>query len=94
MNRCLMKIYKNRLLSLNLARSLTNSSRRLEKIPYTSDRYPHLKRGDFAILQDYDVEAFKKILPNSGQLLSSKDDDLSGYNTDWLKTVRGLYDLH
>ena len=49
--------------------------------------------GMFFYLQitDSDITYFKDILKVDGRVLTSKDDDLVGYNSDWLRTVRGLY---
>lgn len=56
------------------------------KVGLTSERYPHLKRGPFASLTDADVSSFERIV--SGRLITDPS-ELDGYNTDWLKTVRG-----
>merc|ERR1712038_1480680 len=50
-------------------------------------RHPKLARGQFASLEDADLQRFRDIL-GPGRVLTSSD-EVSGYNTDWLRTVRG-----
>ncbi|XP_059469667.1 D-2-hydroxyglutarate dehydrogenase, mitochondrial-like [Neocloeon triangulifer] len=57
------------------------------KVELTQVRYPKLKRGGFATLNDRHLTTFKNILP--GRVLTSETDDLELFNTDWLRTVRG-----
>ena len=52
----------------------------------TSKRYPTLKRGAFATLTDADVSSLGRLV--SGRVIT-EESELDGYNTDWLKTVRG-----
>lgn len=52
-------------------------------------RYPELKRGSFAALNDTHLSTFERILPGGRVLTLAKGDDLESYNTDWLRTVRG-----
>lgn len=52
----------------------------------TSKRYPHLKRGQFAVLNDSDLNVFEKIIP--GRVLNDSL-VLDSYNTDWLKIYKG-----
>ncbi len=40
-------------------------------------------------ITDKDIAFFREALPGQGRVLVGGTDDLSGYNTDWLKTVRG-----
>lgn len=54
----------------------------------TSVKYPNLTRGNFAKIEEGDVNFFKNLLPGAGQVLDNED-DVVGYNVDWLKTVRG-----
>jgi len=56
-------------------------------VSLTCEQYPNLKRGDFAQLEDSDVQTFTSIL-GPGNVLTQAD-DVEGYNTDWLRTVRG-----
>ena len=51
----------------------------------TSVRYPHLKRGPFSQLTDSDVTHFSQLL-GAERVLT---EDLDGYNTDWMRSVRG-----
>jgi D-2-hydroxyglutarate dehydrogenase len=52
-------------------------------------RYPNLKRGSFASLNDTHLATFERILPGGRVLTLGKGDDLESFNTDWLRTVRG-----
>lgn len=45
-------------------------------------------RGDFGSLTTADIEFFKKLLNNPGQVLTD-DDDLISYNIDWMGNYRG-----
>ena len=54
--------------------------------PLTRVRHPHLKRGQYATVTEEHISVFNSIL--SGRVLTGED-DLAGYNRDWLKTVRG-----
>ncbi len=38
-----------------------------------------------------DISHFGSLLKGDGQILTSDSDDLSSYNIDWLRTVRGIY---
>lgn len=71
-------------------RCLASSSRlRNRKLPdLTSERYPHVKRGDYATLSQEDVSFFREVLPEASQVLTTAE-DLQGYNTDWMGIVRG-----
>ena len=40
-------------------------------------------------ITESDIKSFKDILKVEGRILTSTEDDLSAYNTDWLRTVRG-----
>ena len=53
----------------------------------TRNRYPSLKRGDFATLTDADVSSLERLV--SGRVITDES-ELQGYNTDWLRTVRGV----
>ena len=91
------------------SRTLSTNKVLLEQageVKLTSERYPRLARGNFASLEEADLQRFKDILgpgdlflflPKqagfstaqwSGRVLTSSD-EVSGYNTDWLRTVRG-----
>ncbi len=58
----------------------------------TSVRYPHLQRGEYAELGSADIETFRSLLPDDGQILTGEE--AIGYNTDWLRVARGLYHVH
>ncbi|CAL1529799.1 unnamed protein product [Lymnaea stagnalis] len=62
------------------------SVRFYSNVALTTSRYPNLRRGPFAVLTDQDIHHFEKIIP--GRVITGED-ELLGYNTDWLKTVRG-----
>jgi len=53
----------------------------------TSERYPNLARGNFTVLHDDDVKEFQSLLDE--RRVVTEDSELSGFNTDWLRTVRG-----
>lgn len=53
----------------------------------TKDRFPHLKRGDHAILQDSDVQYFEKLL-DKNQILTDTE-EIKSYNRDWLGIASG-----
>jgi len=56
-------------------------------VPLTAERYQNVKRGNYANLEENDVKFFESILGTNRVL--TQEDELNGYNTDWLKTVRG-----
>ncbi|KAF2483536.1 hypothetical protein BDY17DRAFT_280612 [Neohortaea acidophila] len=65
-----------------------------KQIKYTSDSYPDLKRDSrFKQLDEADVKHFKEILGSSGSLIDGvtqdAQDDLEGYNADWMRKYRG-----
>lgn len=65
-----------------------HSSSRLKKfVELTAKRYPHLKRGNYAILSDKHVGFFQSIL--SPHQIITDANDLAGYNVDWMHSVRG-----
>ncbi|XP_005110364.1 D-2-hydroxyglutarate dehydrogenase, mitochondrial [Aplysia californica] len=67
--------------------SLHTSSRSCSSnVALTSDRYPNLERGPFAVLNEQDIAYFEQLIP--GYVITDPD-ELQAYNTDWLKTVRG-----
>jgi len=51
-----------------------------------------VQRGKYAKAIDEDINVFKGILPSAGQVLTGAD-ELQGYNTDWIKTVRGASEI-
>jgi len=62
---------------------------RYSSVPFTTNRYPNLQRKPFAQVNEHDLDKFKSFVGESNVLTS----DLDGYNTDWLGTVRGEYQL-
>lgn len=79
----LRKVFSERKLWCN--RKFHISTSRLS-VPLTKDRYPDVKRGDYANVSDKDLKVFEQLIP--GRILSGSS-ELDGYNTDWLKTCRG-----
>ena len=61
-------------------------------VELTSIRYPTLKRGGFAVVNDHDITRFEKMLPGDGRVMTDPS-ELEGYNTDWIKNCRGDFDL-
>ncbi|KAK7579939.1 hypothetical protein V9T40_000568 [Parthenolecanium corni] len=53
----------------------------------TKDRFPEIKRGNYAVLQDADVSFFEKVL-NKNQIITDAD-EVDSYNKDWLNMVCG-----
>ncbi|XP_037068173.1 D-2-hydroxyglutarate dehydrogenase, mitochondrial-like [Pollicipes pollicipes] len=58
-------------------------------VELTSKRYPHLRRGRFSQLTSDDVTHFRQLLGPDRVLT----EDLDGYNTDWMRSVRGASQL-
>jgi len=78
-------------LAASVHTSCTCSSRTLPEL--TSVRYPNINRGEFGSLSTADVDFFKKLLINPGQVLTN-DDDLLSYNVDWMGSYRGNVHIH
>ena len=53
----------------------------------TKDRFPNLKRGNYAVLQDGDVQYFEKVL-DKNQVLTNPA-EIEPFNKDWLGMVCG-----
>eukprot|EP01137_Pigoraptor_chileana_P033148 Opistho-2@23625 len=68
------------------ARSLATASDD-KQIPLTSERYSHVKRGDYATVGDADIAAFRSVLAPE-RVLTDKD-DLAALNKDWQNKYRG-----
>ena len=66
--------------------TLSNGTRASSTVALTSSTLSSLNRGPFSVVNDQDVQYFNKVL--QGRVITDKD-ELEGYNTDWLKTVRG-----
>lgn len=71
-------------------RSFHSSAARFKKnVEFTAVRYPYLKRGNYSFLSDRHLGFFQSIL-TPHQVLTDEFNDLSGYNVDWMHSVRGL----
>ncbi|XP_076035373.1 D-2-hydroxyglutaric acid dehydrogenase [Oratosquilla oratoria] len=57
------------------------------KVELTSKRYP-IRRGDFSQINPRDIEYFRGLLDSHRVI--TEENELEGYNTDWLRTVRGV----
>lgn len=57
----------------------------------TADKYPNIKRGDYAKLSEADFTKFQSIL-NPNQIITDST-DLVGYNQDWMKKYIGQSQL-
>jgi len=57
------------------------------QVMLTSERYPKLSRGNFALLEEDDLKEFESIL-DEGRVVTDES-ELAWNNTDWIKTVRG-----
>ena len=56
-------------------------------VELTANRYPHLKRGNYAVLSDKHLGFFQSVL-SSHQILYDVN-DVASYNVDWMCSVRG-----
>lgn len=76
-------------LSITLVSSFSGMFRRFLRCysTLTKDRFPEIKRGNYAVLQDADVSFFEKVL-GKNQIITDAD-EVSSYNKDWLNTVCG-----
>ena len=54
----------------------------------THQRYPNVKRGNFSSLTQHDLDFFRSVCSPSGVI--DDVDELSGFNIDWMRTVRGI----
>ncbi|KAJ3036647.1 hypothetical protein HDV00_002471 [Rhizophlyctis rosea] len=66
-----------------------------KSVPYTTDRYPNLKRDErFKQLDAEDVAYFKSILSSSaGVITSDSPDELDSFNEDWMRKYKGRSSL-
>ncbi|KAF4555170.1 D-lactate dehydrogenase-like protein 2 [Elsinoe fawcettii] len=68
-----------------------------QKIKYTVDSYPKLKRDSrFKQLDAEDVKYFKELLGSEQAVLdgvTQENADIEGYNTDWMRKFRGKSQL-
>lgn len=71
-------------------RTFHSSAARFKKnVEFTAVRYPYLKRGNYSFLSDRHLGFFQSIL-SPHQVLTDEFNDLSGYNVDWMRSVRGV----
>lgn len=73
---------------LNLKSFILNNKRYASKL--TSEKYA-IQRGDFSKISDDDLKFFNSVL-NKNQILSkyeNENEDLSGFNQDWMKKYIG-----
>ena len=59
-------------------------------VELTHVRYPNLKRGPYGNVGNADINRFREILPGAERVITEAS-ELTGYNTDWLKTCRGIF---
>lgn len=76
-------------LSVGIRKFHTTASRLRKYVELTAVRYPLLKRGNFSFLSDRHLGFFQSIL-SAHQVLTDELNDLSGYNVDWMRSVRGM----
>ena len=58
----------------------------------TTEKYPSVKRGDYAQLIDSDLAYFERHLLDPGQVLTDET-DTAAYNVDWMNSYRGKSEL-
>ena len=68
------------------------SSEGRSTVELTRVRYPSLKRGPYGNVSNADISRFKELLPGAERVITEAS-ELTGYNTDWLKTCRGKLSL-
>ncbi|XP_014672591.1 PREDICTED: D-2-hydroxyglutarate dehydrogenase, mitochondrial-like, partial [Priapulus caudatus] len=61
------------------------------QVELTSKRYPQLRRGNFATLNDDDIGYFRSFL-SSSQVCTDRT-ELDGYNEDWMHMCKGASSL-
>lgn len=76
-------------LSVVIRQLHTTASRLRKYVELTAVRYPLLKRGNYSFLSDRHLGFFQSIL-SAHQVLTDELNDLSGYNVDWMRSVRGM----
>ena len=75
--------------NINVKSLSTSSCYKLHNVnipELTSIRYPHLKRGNYSVIQNKHEKELKKMLDDNVLF----GDDVEKYNVDWLNTVRGI----
>ena len=58
------------------ASSQNSYASEVNSVPFTADRYPNVKRGNYAILEENDVKFFEAILGKNRVL--TQEDELNG----------------
>ncbi|CAG0902933.1 unnamed protein product [Darwinula stevensoni] len=58
-------------------------------VPLIRDRYPEVRRKEFARLTDDDIQKFHSILRNDTERVITDESTLETYSCDWLKALRG-----
>ncbi|KAJ3280090.1 hypothetical protein HK104_000909 [Borealophlyctis nickersoniae] len=64
-------------------------------VPFTSDRYPNIKRDErFKQLDAHDVAFFKSVFKSeSGVITDETPDELDAFNEDWMRKYKGRSSL-
>lgn len=75
-------------LSTTIRKLHSSAARFTKNVEFTAVRYPYLKRGSYSFLSDRHLRFFQSIL-SPHQVLTDEFNDLSGYNVDWMCSVRG-----
>lgn len=58
-------------------------------VTLTKDKFPKIKRGNYAAVGDADLQYFERIL-SKNQIITDED-GVKSYNSDWLNMVRGQF---
>ena len=69
-------------------------SSEINSVPLTTDRYPNVKRGDFAILQESDVKFFESIIGPSMCSKLSRFSDIKKFMNRRFSVIRYLVKKH
>ena len=75
-------------LSTTIRKLHSSAARFTKNVEFTAVRYPYIKRGSYSFLSDRHLRFFQSIL-SPHQVLTDEFNDLSGYNVDWMRSVRG-----
>ncbi|CAH3028411.1 unnamed protein product, partial [Porites evermanni] len=66
--------------------SISFTAARCNEVELTSIRYPYVKRGQYSQVTDEDIKVFEGLLPSR---VVTDTEEITAYNVDWLKMVRG-----
>lgn len=66
-----------------------SSTKKLNRLYATNPHYSDISRGPYSKIENSDIEFFIEILEKS-RVISGSEDNLDGYNVDWLNSVKGL----